>query len=233
MGLQLCRDSGPFDFRDPCIRSSWSALIPAFFVFLLCVSTLPAPELAQKPLDIVKAPFRVYLTLPEAEALDASAAEGDKLGGDEDVSSSDNAPLPRWRALILSWIGLMQTLVWLGVGVYSRITDPSDVWAVLCPVLIACSWLYATARPMSSPMATPPMDLFSLYCLHLVSGTLLFGGLIFDYTITGSPLPHPLVIIALTANLVLLLGLLTVIVSMPMAIPSKRVRKEQILSPIV
>jgi len=230
MGLQLCNDFSPFDFRDACVRTSWSALIPVVIVFLFCMSSLPVPGPVQRPLGIIKAPFETYMTLPEAEALDANASTEGKLGADEDMGDDPLVPVPLWRSLVLSWIGLVQTLVWLGVGSYLWVVDSYNLWNALCPVLISASWLYATARPIFNPMATPPMDLFSIYCVHIVAGSLLFGGVLYDHNISGLPLPPSLAIVALVFNLVAIMVLLAVVVNMPMGIPSKRVRKENIVS---
>jgi hypothetical protein len=75
----------------------------------------------------------------------------------------------------------------------------------------------------------PPYDLFVVYCAHLVMGILLLGGELFDYGVVGST-PPMLVTLALSANLAAVLGLLVVLGSMPLAVPSNRVKKEDIVS---
>ncbi|KAF5378205.1 hypothetical protein D9615_007536 [Tricholomella constricta] len=89
MGVVLCSDSGPFDFRDPCVRSSWSVLLPALLVFALCLFSLPLPTQLQHLFAILARPFRTYLTLDEAETLDADVTEKNKGdAADSDTTSS-------------------------------------------------------------------------------------------------------------------------------------------------
>jgi hypothetical protein len=228
-----CDDYGPFDFKNSCVRLSWTAILSAGFVLLLLLSrvSIPVPEPAKPWLEFVKSQFRPFITLPEAEALDASAAGDEKLGSLEDVTPRDDpsVAIPLWRSLILSWLGLVQTLVWLGVGSYTWTVQSSHPWLALCHILISSSWLYATVRPIFHPKATPPMDLFSLYCIHLVTAILLFGGIFYERNVAGVPLPPPPVVAGLSCNLVVVLVLIVVVVWMPMGIPSNRVRKEDIV----
>ena len=231
MGLHLCDDYGPFDFRNSCVRLSWTALFSAGLVLLLLVASAPVPERVKPWLEVIKSPFKTYITLAEAEALDARAAGDEKDVELEELNSSDNSSVavPLWRSLVLSWLGLVQTLVWLAVGSYTLVVEPSHGWVTLCLVLISLSWLYATVRPIFHPMATPPMDLFSLYCIHLVAGTLLFGGAFYERDVAGAPLPSSIAVAGLILNLIAVLVLIAVVLRMPMGIPSHRVRKEDIV----
>jgi hypothetical protein len=228
-----CDDYGPFDFRNSCVRLSWTAIVSSGFVLLLLLSrvSIPVPEQAKPWLEFVKFQFRPFITLPEAEALDAGAAGDEKLGPLEDVTPRDDpsVAIPLWRSLILSWLGLVQTLVWLGVGSYTSTVQPSHPWLALCSILISSSWLYATVRPIFHPKATPPMDLFSLYCIHLVGAMLLFGGIFYERNVAGVPLPPPLVVAGHSFNLVVILVLTFVVLWMPLGIPSSRVRKDDIV----
>ena len=56
----------------------------------------------------------------------------------------------------------------------------------------------------------------------------MLGDVLFDYGIIGNPLPL-LVTLALSANLGVVLGLLTFLGSMPLALPSNRVKQEDIV----
>ncbi|KAK0184808.1 hypothetical protein F5146DRAFT_1073739 [Armillaria mellea] len=91
--MGLCRDSGPLDLQDACIRGSWSALIPTVLVVAFCISSIPvkAPEKIRPYIDIVRAPLQTFLPLHEAEALDL-----DEKG----------------------LLGLVEALSWLGNGSY-------------------------------------------------------------------------------------------------------------------
>jgi hypothetical protein len=232
VNFMVCGSAGALDFQYACVRASWSALLPAIFVFILCMRYISAPAPIQKALDVAKASFEPYITLEEAEALDATASVGENIleGDDETVITHVATPVPLWRTLVLSWLALIETLVWLGIGSFSWVNNPSDSWSVVVPVLISCTWLYATMRPVLSPMPTPRWDLFVLYLIHLATAILLFGGMVFDHDAAGLPLPHFLVIAALAGNLLVTMVLLTVIINIPLALPSKRVRKEDIVS---
>lgn len=230
MGLQLCRESGPFDFRDSCVRRSWTALAPVALVFALCIVSLPVPGPARWIIGVLKSPFNTYLTLHEAEALAASAAPSDKVNEDISYSNETLVAVPLWRTVVLSWISLLQTLVWLGVGSFLLMDERTAVWAAICPMLVAASWLYATARPVLRPTATPPYDLFCLFIIQLISAILLLGGVLFDHNASGSPLPPTFVILGLVANLVAVLVLVVVVINMPVGVPSEHVKKEEIVN---
>jgi hypothetical protein len=207
--------------------------LPAGFVFALCLFFfLPMPRPVQKLFRIVKAPFQPYLTLEEAEALDAAAAAGDKVDEDEDAKRTDDAAalVPLWRSVVMSGIGVAQTLVWLGTGSFQLFRESSNTWDGLRSILVSFSWIYAAVRPVANPKATPHADLFSLYLIHLVSGILLLGGVIYDHDVFGDPLPPTLVVVALSVNVIALFVLLAVVVQVPLAVPSKRVNKKDIVS---
>lgn len=225
--MGLCDESGFFDFRNSCVRASWSAIFPAAFVFALCLTAIPTPIPLRKITRIIKAPFHSFLTLTEAEALDQQSFPGEEL---EDTRDATSAPF--WRTLVLSWIGLFQTLVWLAVGCFSFVGQPDNLWGGLRPILVAFAWLYATIRPMARPAVTAPYDLFYLYLLNFIGAILLVGGVIFDHRVIGIPFPPNLIMSALIANLVAITVLLAVVLSMPLAIPSRRVKKEDIVGPV-
>ncbi|RDB18199.1 ATP-dependent bile acid permease [Hypsizygus marmoreus] len=235
MGVFLCQDSGVFDFRDPCVRASWSALFPAAFVFSLCLFSLPIPKRAQKLFAILKAPFATYLTLHEAEALDVNAAAGDTVVGDEDAGVLDKnvkvevpSAVPLWRMVLFVMVGLAETLCWIAYGSFRLVNDSTDVWAGVRAFLVALSWLYTVIRPVVRPAATAPFDLFSLYSLHLIGAVLQLGGVFYDRGVVGARWPPAIVTWALSLNLVAIVGLLVVLLGMPLGVPSNRIKKEEI-----
>ncbi|KAH7922269.1 P-loop containing nucleoside triphosphate hydrolase protein [Leucogyrophana mollusca] len=223
MGIHLCEDSSPFDFSEPCIRSSWGALLPAAFVLALCILAIPipVPSFAKKVTNLVRARWQTYLTLHEAEALDA-----DDATTASEVGQQGSVPL--WRTLVFAFVGLFQTLVWLAVGAYSLATDRPHIWLGVSPILIALTWLYATCKPVFRAKATIHYDLFGLFVVHLVTGVLLLGGALYEHKIFGVPLPPHLTFAGLIVNLVAVLVVLTTVVGMPFALPSDRVKKEDI-----
>ena len=131
MGLHLCHSS-PFDFRDPCIRGSWCAIVPIALVTVFCVvyycrlpSTPRGPSIVRGAIDTIKSPLKPYITLPEAEALDVAEDVGVV---EEYLSVSASALPPLWRTVVFSWIALLEALVWLSIGSFRLVIEPKDVW---------------------------------------------------------------------------------------------------------
>ena len=221
MGVHICRDSGGvLHVGSPCIREFWSAVLPLVLVGLTLASTLPQPKPVRALVATVKRPFRNFLTLPEAEALD---------GDDVDrVPTKNTPPVPLWRSLVLAVISLLETLVWLGLATYSLAITPIDIHHALVGFALSFVWLYAAVRPIVAPSATPPTALLALYTLQLVMSILVFGGILFDSSVRGYPNPAPWVLAGHVANLAAIVILLLVVFNMPLAIPSDRVEKDKI-----
>lgn len=215
----LC-DSGLFDLTSSCVRETWAAIVPTAFVLVVCLSATPLPVTVRRILRAIQRPFHLFLTLKEAEALNA------EIPPEELQKNTPSAPL--WRTLLLSLTALAETLAWLILGSYRFAVQPEALWDDLRPFLIAVSWLYATCRPVASPCATPPYDLFILYILRTAFDTLTFGGELYNRTVYGTPLPGTWMLVGQVLNLVASSLLLVVIVSMPLAIPSPSVKREEI-----
>ncbi|THH14161.1 hypothetical protein EW146_g6141 [Bondarzewia mesenterica] len=227
--MLFCPAATAVQFSNPCIRTFWSTFLPAVLVILFAVASIPIPTRVRKLTRAFTTPFRHFLTLPEAEALDAAAAAGDTVAGDEDVNVYGKTPaVPLWKTLVFSWIALLESLTWLAVGSYIAFQGSEVVLDIVHAFVAAVAWLYAAIRPVVRPQPTPPFDLFSLYFLNLALEIYNFGGIIYDLKILDLPLPSPLIIVAHVLNLVAILVLLLVILDMPLAVPSKRVDKEQI-----
>ncbi|OBZ77340.1 ATP-dependent bile acid permease [Grifola frondosa] len=220
--MTVCGGNDLFSLSNACARGFWSAVIPLVFVSIFVVSAVPVPTIVQSGFNAVKLRFTNFLTLPEAEAL---IANDEKPEGE---LAKEEQPVPLWRSLLFSWTSLLETLVWLAIGSYSLVVKPANVWDGVRPFLLAISWFYATTRPLLRPTATPPYDLLTLFALLLIFGLLTFGGSLYDHGVHGMPLPPPVELVAHFANLGALLVLLLVIFNMPLAIPSKRVNKDDI-----
>lgn len=220
----VCKDEELFALSSSCARNFWGAVVPAVFTAGAILTTIPVPAPVQKVINVVKSPFRNFLTLHEAQALDA----GEESRAGED--SQETTPVPLWRSLLLAGIALVEALVWLGVGSYTVVVHPDEPWNSVPPFLIAFSWLYAITRPIVSPTATPPYDLFALYTLHLVSSILTFGGVLFDHNVSGLPSPSPLALTAYIANLTAVAILMLVVLNMPVDVPNGSVKKEDIVN---
>ncbi|TFK37596.1 multidrug resistance-associated ABC transporter [Crucibulum laeve] len=230
MKLVLCSDYGPLDFQSSCVRATWGAVLPAAFVFVICFYSIPIPGPARKLSRKIKTPFLPFLTLHEAEALDLYAASGDKVLGDEDAGAAVDVPnvVPLWRTVVFVFAGLFETLYWIASGSYVLYSDPTDLWPAIRAYLLAVTWLYTVIRPIAYPTATPPYDLFSIYLVLLSTAILQFGGALFDHNVSGFPLPPTTIVVALSANIGIISGLLFVVLGMPLAIPSSHVKREEI-----
>lgn len=226
MGLSVCDGRPLTDFTDRCAREFWGAVLPGAFTLFLTLAVIPLPHIPGplgRAIDTVKAWLTDFLTLPEAEALDSG--EGlEKLG-----EESEKPLVPLWRSVLLSSLSLAETLAWLSVGSYVLIAEPLDPWRNVRPFIVAFAWFYAASRPITRPTATPPYDLFVLFLLQFVLAIVLSGGLVYDNRVSGVPYPPTWVLVAHIANLVAVGALIILILSMPLAVPSRRVKKEDIV----
>ncbi|KZT05166.1 multidrug resistance-associated ABC transporter [Laetiporus sulphureus 93-53] len=222
MHRALCDGDSVLSLSSPCVRDFWSAVVPATFVALVLVTSVPIPRPLRATVYRVSWPFRNFLTLPEAEALDVSR---DDFG--ESLPAKSAPPAPLWRTLLLSSIALFETLGWLSVACFT-ILLPDRLSNAIFSFLVAATWLYATVRPMLFPTATPPADLLVLFTLHLVFATLTFGGALFDHSVLGMPPPSSVTMAGYIGNLVAISLLLLVILNMPLDIPSSYIKEEDI-----
>ncbi|KAI0003794.1 ABC transporter type 1, transmembrane domain-containing protein [Russula compacta] len=217
-----------------CARSFWGALIPAAFVFLLCVFAIPAPTWLSNLIHPIKGQLTPFLTLQDAEALDAAVTADSKAalgegGRDEDeAAASQVGPGHLWKSLLLSSIALTETLVWLGVASFTIIQDERNLIFVASPFIFALTWLFATVRPIVRPKSTPPFDLFMFYLIFTAFELVSLGAFAYNKHAHATPFPPPLTLAVHILNLCVLLILLSTVLSMPLAIPSSRVEKAKI-----
>ncbi|KZT66167.1 hypothetical protein DAEQUDRAFT_813713 [Daedalea quercina L-15889] len=222
MGIHICRTSGGLlDLASPCIREFWTAVLPLALVVVFLTSALPQPKGIRIAVAVFQRPFRNFLSLPEAEALDTDEKT-------ERVTRAGKPPVPLWRSLLLALVALTEALVWLGLACYSLAVIPVDVHHALVGFALAFVWLYAAVRPIASPSATPPVDLLVFYTLQLVTSTLALGGLLFDSNVRGYPNPAPWVLAGHVVDLAAIALLLLVVFSMPLGVPSDKVEKDKI-----
>lgn len=218
-----------------CARSFWGALVPAVFVFLLSVFAFPLPTWLSNLIRPIKRHFTPFLTLQEAEALDSAAIAESKatLGeaGRAEPETGEQVGLGRfWKSLLLSWFALIETLGWLGITSFMSLQDEWDPVYVASPFVLALTWLFATVRPLVRPKLTPPYDLFTLYLIYTVFELVSLGAFAYNHHAHGTPLPPSLTLTAHILNLCILLILDIIVLSMPLAIPSRRVEKAEIVS---
>ncbi|KAJ6599295.1 hypothetical protein DFH09DRAFT_1130673 [Mycena vulgaris] len=204
--LLLCPNSepNPFAFEDPCIRASWSALLPALLVFILSIASIPVVKRAT---SAVFKPFQEFLTLEEAEALSGAAMPAD-------ISSASGI---KGTTVVLVSLALVEIILWIVVAIFEVTTGTVGIGRRF-PILLAIPWFYAFLRPLiTTPIVTAPMDLFCLFSLEFASAILLVGGALFD---DGSVTANMAIVMVLNAVLAALL--LVVVLGLPLAIPTRQ-----------
>ena len=221
--MVLCgNDHGPFDFKSQCIREIWGSFLPAGLVLFLCFLSIPIPH----SLDALWSPFKTYLTLRGAEALDG---EIDKISSQDDMGNSVER-VPLGRTVVFVFGGIIECFSWIAHGLYRLHNDPRDIFGGALPFLVSIAWLYTIIRPITHPIATSPLDLFSLYLVLFFVGSLRIGGIFFDHNVFDLPWPSTITLVALSANLLALLVLLIVVLNTPLALPSNKINKNDIVS---
>ena len=223
----LCPSSGSLEFTNSCVRESWHAILSSstILIFLIFSIPVPLPQRVRRIIDAFKAPFRTYLSVEEAEALSASFS-----GNTADVESDKRQSGFRYPIILL---GLLETLSWVAVAAHRLATGPSEPWNAGMPFIIAFSWAYTVIRPIAWPTATAPFDLLIVYFVHFVSSVLTIGAIYYGHTLTGAPYPSTAVWATITANLLIALTALVLVLNMPLGVPSSRVKKEDIVSVIL
>ena len=229
--MGICGEYDILDFQNSCIRESWSAILPATFVSFLYLAYFLIPRTAGPVLKKLCWPFKQFLVLHEAEALEL----GPEIGFNGEIQ--EGKPLevpdfvPLWRTAVLSFVSILECFAWFSSGAYRTYNEETIIWRDSFPFLIVfSSWVYAAIRPISHPIATAPYDLFTLYMIFLATSLLQIGGFIFDYGAFDIPLPPKIVLGAQVGNLIAISVLLSKIVRMPMAIPSNKVDRDELVS---
>lgn len=207
-GMATCDGAALTPLLGSCIRGYWASAIPFGFLILVPPLRVLAKHLRPKS----------YLTLEEAEAL---------LPAEDDVGE-DAAAAPLWRTLVLSAVSLLQCSAWIAAATYTVAVSPADIWNGVSHFLMATTWLYAGLRPIVKPLISFPYDLLVLFCLHLTCSTAVFVGYLYDSYVLAVSL-EPLTVATNALNIVAVTGVLAVVMNMPLAVPSKRIRKEDIV----
>jgi len=213
------------DLGDPFVRELWACILPSAFVILFCATLIPVPGWARSLWQKASRPFRNSLTLEEAEAFEA--AHDNKKSSPADYSTSAKSVTSVFRTIALSGLGLLQVLVWLGLGSYSFAIHAKP-WDGILPIITAGTWLYASLRPIIWSSQTVYYDLFALYLAHLITGLTILGGLFFDHSVYQLPLPSRVALGARVINLSVLTALLAIVLNMPFAVPSTRINKDDV-----
>ncbi|KAI0275322.1 multidrug resistance-associated ABC transporter [Gloeopeniophorella convolvens] len=232
--MSSCLSGGVFHLDPGCARAFWGTFVPAAFVFFLCLTVIPIPAWFSKLTQPLKNQITPFLTLQEAEAIDTAAIAESKAALGEGQPNEPEAvveqvkPRHLWKPLVLSWIALVETLVWLGMGSFVFIQDHVDPLYAARPFGFALTWLFATIRPIVRPKPTPPYELLTLYGIHIIIEGVSLGAMIYYKQAYDIPFPPTLTLVAHTLNLGALLVLIIIVISMPLAIPSNRIDKKDI-----
>ncbi|KAJ6562715.1 multidrug resistance-associated ABC transporter [Mycena vulgaris] len=221
--MPFCPDAGLLDLRDACIRGTWAALVPTILVFTFCAVQFhpPLPEPIRSAVAAVKAPFKQFLTLREAEGLLHPG-----LGSIEDDDTKAARGIAVWRPL-LALVGLAQSVAWVAVAAFSFTTD-APVWTGVSELLVSGTWMYTAVRAVAHRSATPPYDLFTLYFVYFVTGVIHFAGYVFEYCVDDTPLPGRAALLGMCANVGGTLVVLLAVLQMPLNVPSSRTDVAQI-----
>jgi len=220
--MSLCGSAGALDFSNTCVRSSWGTLLPTIILGCFALATIPLPSTGPvgNAIEGIKNLFKPFLTLREAESLD-------NADGDQTVQVRQQAPLLRTATFV--FLGLVESLAWLAFGSYLAILDSSDPWSITQPFLVAVIWLYTVVRPVANPSPTPQYDVVVLYFLQVISAALSLGGVLYDHAVFGTAFPPDIAMIALSLHFAISVILMGVVLLMPLALPSNRVKKEEIV----
>jgi hypothetical protein len=217
--------TGPFDFSDTCIRTTWAALVPAASVAVSILALVPKPAFVTRAFDVLANSFKTFVSLADAEAICVEEEVDDEHLSK--VRQNQTNP-PFWCSAFLALITLVETFIWLAYGSFQLVGHSERrKWTATVPFVQGATWAYASVRIALAPRPTPHYDLFVLFLAHLSGAILVFVGLLFDTHLDGHHL-HPLNIAAYSAHLAGICVLLCVQLGTPIAVPSPYVRPEDI-----
>ncbi|KAF7342065.1 ATP-dependent bile acid permease [Mycena venus] len=205
MVLMLCPNSNPLAFDDPCIRASWSAILPAILVFLLSISSIPVPAFVKRHGISLFNPFQDFLTREEAETLSrALPVDVDSLPGRTRTTT------------VLVSLALVEILLWIAVGVFGLASGSLGAGRIL-PFLFATSWCYAFLQPLiAGPIITAPMHLFWLFLVEFTGAVVLLGGVSLGYGEVTR-----MMIIVFVLNTILTTSLLVIVLRLPLGVRTR------------
>jgi len=228
--MGVCTPSDFYDLPYQCARQLYGGVVLAIVLFILAVSAVPSPPILTKAFANISPVFQPFLTLSEAESLDEQARDS------RTAASSDSSPLkpvkpsiPLWRTLCFAFVGMVQSVCWIAVGSYALYSGDADTVFATFPFVMALGWLYTVLRPIVRPPATPPYDLFTLYCVFMCLVIAQVGGVFYDHGVFGIALPTTPTLLVMGANTASVLALLGIVLAMPMSLPSEFVNPDEIV----
>jgi len=218
--MPLC--SAPFiSWTDSCTRSYVEALPPFIAAVLAALFLIPLPSSPTS--RALAAPFKPYLTIPEAEALVL-----DDPNTNERVAVKPRPPL--WRTVCLSGLAMAELIAWVTLASYQLVATHGEfTYSTTTDIIRAISWLSAVLLPIFRPMATAPYDLFAMYLFQASSRLFHFSTVWYDFQ-TTSVHPSFLGFAGHGVDLVVVTFLLVVVLRMPIDLPGSEIIAEQVVS---
>ncbi|KAJ7069893.1 hypothetical protein C8F01DRAFT_1114453 [Mycena amicta] len=210
--MALFCNAGWLELEHACVRSMWAAILPSLLVAIFCATKFhpPLPRPISHLVHKAKQPFQQFLTLREAEMF--------LPGMDDGLGEAGDAPQVQHSRLATTCVS------WVGVAAYSFATESSGI----LQMLLSGSWMYTVLRAATHASATPPYDLFMLYCAYAITGFIQLGGHVFGELVDRIPLPNSTVLTGLILNEASALAVLLAVLQMPLNVPSSRTDVSQI-----
>ncbi|KAJ6585099.1 multidrug resistance-associated ABC transporter [Mycena capillaripes] len=205
---------------DACVRAWVFAVAPTLTAAISLTLSLPNvfPARFHRTFRLIGHPFKTFILLHEAEALASPHPQNASV-----VPSRGN-----WCSVLFAFLALLEGLAWVADASFYLAMTPSDASGVIRRLLVALSWIYATYKPIVHSSPTVSYDLLAIYLLHFIAASLDLGGVLFENIVSDVPLPPPLNLFGLSANLGIILALLYVTMRMPIGLPSLRVKEQDI-----
>lgn len=228
MSPTLCsKNSNWADFESSCVRDAWATFLPliltGLYLFYWVTVRLPWPGVVKKATNVVTSPFRLFISLEEAESYaysqEKSAADANEgVDGEQQEAKGGRGP----RAYLFFTLSFIQLVAFVVLSVINLVNSTRRIDKLQYP-LAAIPWLYTALYPLIYSFETPPYNLFWLLFLQLTCGVLRCGGILYDSYVGVPDLPGNLAMLGYAGNIVVTLLLLWIIVSLPIAVPSKEV----------
>jgi hypothetical protein len=229
MASRVCAAGSSFDFEDACVRAVWAVAVPCSITLALVLSAvlrgLPYPLAFREQWRKFKAPFTELVTLEEAEIILASQNDASSNAEEQERWTPASHKPPVLKNTLISLVSWVQASCWIALGIRALVIGPFNgtQFGYLGWVFMAVPWLYSAIRPIFRPFATVPYDIFALLFSQIFCTTLGFGGLWYEHGVFDKPLPGWEVMAIWGLNVAATFVSFTVVLLMPIALPSKGV----------
>jgi len=178
--------------------------------------------------QILKSPFKQFLTIEEAEALISEEMNVEDIRNNElPISTVERAPL--WLTFSLAIPASLESVAWFALATY-RLSSSDDASRdqIIPPFLNAIAWLLPTILPILRPKAIAPLDLFAFYVVQLGQGIFRLVTFWYDNSAHGATVTSEDVVVSIL-NVLNILVLSALVLSMPMN-PPKALQDKSVCS---